>query len=404
MAFENVTLDYVNNLAIAGFETELNTKFRLLPKSFIRVLAKVEAGIFMTLYKQQAWIFKQMFVDTATFDEVNVLGETIRPLLKWGETVGIDAPESATQWTGKIRVSITDINTTLLQGTQFKNKATGQIYITTENVYLANMTEEISVRCGTAGSIGNLSEGDELETVSPMSNIEKKAYCISDGVAGKDAETEESYRARVKRRWRIQPQGGALTDYRNWASDVGGVLQTYPYKDPDSASGVIIYVAAANESRIPSSELLIAVGEACTYDPETGEATRKPMGAVIDPNLDGSYANIKACKIDGFEVRITGFASDVDLSSFKSQVSSNIGQYFKTREPFIRGLSVDKDRVDRISVNNILGIVNDIAEGFNSYFDELTLYHNDVQIDSYVLADGELAKLDKLIVNGEVVE
>ncbi|MCQ2087898.1 MAG: baseplate J/gp47 family protein [Bacilli bacterium] len=404
MAFENITLEYVNNLVISGLETELNTRFRLLPKSFVKVLAKVEAGVFMTLYKQQAWIFKQMFIDTATFDEVDVLGDKIRPLLKWGETVGIGAPAGATQWTGTIRVTTTSVNTTLLQGTQFKNKATGQIYITTENKYLANMSEEVRVRCTVPGTVGNLSENDILETVSPLFNIERKAYAVSDGVPGLDAESEESYRARVSRRWKVQPQGGALADYRRWASDVPGVLQVYPYKDPDSASGVLIFVSATNESRVPSSELLVAIGEACTYDPETGEATRKPMGAVLDPDLDGTYRNVRPCEISEFEVRITGFADDVNLSSFKSQARSAIQKYFKEREPWIRGLSVDKDRTDRISVNNLLGIVNDIAESLSSYFDTLTLYHNDIEIPSYDLAEGELSVLGKLIVNGEIVE
>lgn len=404
MAFENITLEYVNNLVISGLETEFNTRFRLLPKSFIRVLAKVEAGVFMTLYKQQAWMFKQLFVDTATFEEVDILGEKIRPLLKWGKTVGIAAPSGATQWSGTIRVTTTDVNTTLLQGTQFKNKATGQIYITTENKYLANMSEEIKVRCTVPGSVGNLSADDILETVNPLFNIERKAYVISDGLPGLDAETEESYRARVARRWKVQPQGGALADYRLWSSDVPGVLQVYPYKDPDTASGVLIFVSATNDSRVPSAELLVAVGEACTYDPETGEANRKPMGAVLDPALDGTYANVRACDISEFEVRITGFASETELSSFKSQVSSNIQKYFKEREPWIRGLSVDKDRTDRISVNNLLGIVNDIAEGLSSYFETLTLYHNDSEIPSYDLSEGELAKLGRLVINGEVVE
>ena len=54
MAFENKTIEQVNNLIISGIEAELNTKFRLLPKSFIRVLAKVLSAVFITLYKQQA--------------------------------------------------------------------------------------------------------------------------------------------------------------------------------------------------------------------------------------------------------------------------------------------------------------------------------------------------------------
>ena len=35
MAFENKTIEDVNNLIISSLESELNTKFRLLPKAFV---------------------------------------------------------------------------------------------------------------------------------------------------------------------------------------------------------------------------------------------------------------------------------------------------------------------------------------------------------------------------------
>ena len=106
MAFENKTIEEVYNLIISGLETELHTRFRLLPKSFVRVLAKVLAAVFISLYRQQGWIFLQLFVDTATFDEVKVLGRKIRPLVQWGELVGIGQPREATQWSGTLTIKV----------------------------------------------------------------------------------------------------------------------------------------------------------------------------------------------------------------------------------------------------------------------------------------------------------
>lgn len=398
MAFENKTVEEVNNLIITGLESELNTTFRLLPKSFVKVLAKVLAGTYMTLYKQQAWIFLQLFVDSATFDEVNVLGHKIRPLVKWGELVGIGDPEDATQWEGTVTVTVTSVNTYLMQGTQFKNSATGKIYITTESRLLANASETIPIKCAEAGTAGNLSVDDELQAVNALSNIDRKAVCAAVTTVATDSETAESYRARVRNRWRVQPQGGSLSDYRKWASEVGNVLQTYIYKDDDTASGVIIYVSADTDSRIPSAGLLLEVGEACTYDPDTGEA-RKPIGAVIDPANDGTYTNIKAVTVTDFDVKITGYSED-EMTSFTASCKSNIGAYFNEREPYVRGLTIDNARTDRISEVNVSAIVDSIAEGVNGYFTDVKIYKDDEEVSSYTLGRGELAKLNDLYING----
>ena len=107
----------------------------------------------------------------------------------------------------------------------------------------------------------------------------------------------------------VQPQGGALADYRIWAYDVAGVLQTYPYNDENSPGGVIIYVAGTTDlypTRVPDSALLVAVGKACTYDPDTGAANRKPLTAILDPQGNETYPNVKAVNITHFNVYVTG--------------------------------------------------------------------------------------------------
>lgn len=398
MAFENKTIEQVNNLIVSGIEAELNTKLRLLPKSFIRVLAKVLSAVFITLYKQQAWIFLQMFVDTASFDEVEILGRKIRPLVMWGNLVGIGEPEGATQWQGKIKVEVTSVNTYLDQGTQFVNPATGLIYVTTETVLLRNIEAEIGIKCVESGIAGNAEVNEELNVVSPYFNIGKKAVITEVTNKARDGESEDGYRSRVRLRWQIQPQGGALGDYRKWSSDVAGVLQTYIYKDDDSAAGVLIYVASNDENRIASPGMLKEVGEACSYDPVTGEG-RKPVTAVLDPANNGSYGNVRSCSISGFDVYVDDFEGK-EIDSFKKSAKTNFESYFLEREPFVRGLSVDNVRVDRISTSNLVSIANDIAEGLNGYFGSVRLVKNDSVITDYTLGKGELAKLDNLYVNG----
>ena len=402
MAFENKTVESVYKLIVAGMEQELNTKFRLLPKSFIRVLAKVMAGVYITLYKQQAWMFLQMFVETATFDEIEVLGRKIRPLVMWGDLVGIGSPAEATQWTGKARVKVTAVNTYLEEGSQLRNAATGKIYITTETKLLANMQEEISVKCTEAGTIGSLEVGSELQFVSPLYNVERKAVVTEVVSEALDAESAETYRGRVRQRWRVQPQGGSLSDYRKWASEVPGVYQSYIYKDEETSAGVLIYVAAdpaVSANRQPAKSVLIEVGETCTYNPETGEA-RKPIGAVLDPKGDGSYENIRPVFVTSFDVYIDGYDEAAGFSDFKAMAKSNITAYFNGREPFVRGLANDGERYDKINVNNVIGICDEVAEGVKGSFASVTIKKGKETISSYKLGQGELTTVGKVFING----
>jgi len=402
MAYENKTVESVYKLIVAGLEQELNVKFRLLPKSFIRVLSKVMAGVYITLYKQQAWMFLQMFVDTATFDEIEVLGRKIRPLVMWGGLVGVGEPSEATQWAGKARIKVTAVRTYLEEGCQLRNAATGKIYITTETKFLANMEEVIAVKCAEAGTVGNLVTGDELQFVSPLYNVERKALVTEVNNEAVDAESAEKYRRRVKQKWMALPQGGSLSDYRNWAAEVPGVYQTYIYKDEESSAGVLIYVVGAEEmfsDRVPSKEILIAVGETCSFNPETGEA-RKPIGAVLDPLGDLSYKNVRPVSITLFDVYITGYDESADIINFREMAKSNVETYFKEREPWVRGLSTEAERRDRISLNNVIGISNNIAEGLKGAFDNVDIKKSGESIDAYQLGMGELSALGSFFVNG----
>jgi uncharacterized phage protein gp47/JayE len=275
-AFENKTIEEIRDLLINAFNFYFNKKIRLFPKAFIRVLSIVLAGIFITLYKQIGWLFLQLFPETAYWKEVNILGVKVRPLVKWGILIGVGPPRTGEQWKGDITINVTNKNTTLLGGSQLKSELTGKLYITDTAKFLVNDTETVAITCVDTGSGGNIKVGDTLNFVNPLGNVKKAAIVLFVTNDGTDDETEGEYRYRVVNRYRMQPQGGALADYRIWASDVSGVLNVYPYNDADSPSGVLLYVSGnptLYPDRIPTDTLLRQVGDACTYDPKTGKAT-----------------------------------------------------------------------------------------------------------------------------------
>jgi hypothetical protein len=401
-AFDNKTIEEIRDLLINAFNFYFNKKIRLLPKSFIRVLSVVLAGIFITLYKQIGWLFLQLFPETAYWKEVNILGSRVRPLVKWGVLIGVGIPRTGTQWKGEITINVTNKNTTLLGGAQLKSELTGKLYITDTAKFLIDDVETVGITCVDTGSMGNIKNGDTLNFVNPLGNVNKIAIVKSVTNDGTDDETEGEYRYRVVNRYRMQPQGGALADYRIWASDVPGVLSVYPYNDADFPSGILLYVSG-NPSlfpdRIPTGALLKQVGDACTYDPKTGKATRKPITAVIDPEGDGSYSNVKPISIIEFDIYITGLVGIIP-SDFATAVRPAIEDYYLGRESYIRGLSDDNNKTNIVSRNNVSSAVDQIAISVKAEFESVTMKRNGIIETSYTLGMGELSKLNRLFING----
>ena len=402
MAFENRTIREVRDLLLTAFQQEFNGVLRVLPRSFVKIFATIIAGIFIVLYKQIGWFFLQIFPETAYWHEVKVLGFTIRPLVKWGVLIGIGPPRSGTQWKGQIEVAVTNPNTTLNPGTQLKSDLTGKIYITDEMKSLESEIEIIEITCNVPGTAGSLQIGDVLNFVSPLGNVEKKAIVTGIIHDGTNDESEADYRYRVVNRYRMQPQGGSLADYRIWASGIPGVLQTYPYADTNSPAGVLLYVSgnpAVYPDRVPSDALLIQVGDACTYDPETGRAARKPLTAILDPEGDGTYSNIRPVSIVDFDIYITGLVRTAP-AEFADLVRPAIEDYFLGREPYIRGLSDDNNLINIVSKNNVSSVVDQIVLSVKAEFESVSMECNNALEPSYTLGMGELARLDRLFING----
>ena len=402
MAYKNKTIEEVQQLLIRSFEHEFNTQLRILPKSFIKILCKVFAGVFIVVYKLVGWYFLQMFPETADWKEVTILGVRLRPLVKLGVLFGVGEPLAGVQWRGVITIDVLTQGSVLYSGTQLKSNVTGKLYIVEETKTLLQTKETVSVVCTEIGTVGNLEKNDTLNFVNPYGFIKTEAIVSDVARVGLDNELESNYRNRVINRFRLQPQGGALADYRIWASEVPGVLNVYPYNDKEQPGGVLLYVSGIPDvyaDRIPDKGLLKKVGEACTYDPETGKATRKPLTAMLDPKNDGSYSNVKPVSVAVFDVVITG-VSGIVPADFAQVVKPSLQNYFLDRDLYIRGLSDDNNRTNVISKNHIITVVNQIAVSVKAIFETAEMRKDGKVTPLYTLDNGELARFGALAIDG----
>ena len=402
MAYKNKTIEEVQQLLIRSFEHEFNTQLRILPKSFIKILCKVFAGVFIIVYKLVGWYFLQMFPETADWEEVTILGVRLRPLVKLGVLFGVGEPLAGVQWQGIITIDVLTQGSVLYSGTQLKSSVTGKLYIVEETKTLLQTKENVSIVCTEIGMAGNLEQNDTLNFVNPYGFIETEAVVLDVTRVGLDNELESSYRNRVINRFRLQPQGGALADYRIWASEVPGVLNVYPYNDKEQPGGVLLYVSGISDvyvDRVPDKDLLKKVEVSCTYDPETGRATRKPLTAMLDPKNDGSYSNVKPITVAAFDVAITG-VSGIVPDDFAQVVKPALQNYFLDRDLYIRGLSDDNNRTNVISKNHVITVINQIAVSVKAIFETAEIRKDGKVMSLYTLDNGELARLGALAIDG----
>lgn len=396
MALATPTTKQISDNVIAQLEASLSQTIPLLPRAFLRVIAKVTAGVYVTIYKYAGFSLLQMFVARATFQTTEINGQLIRPLVEWGRLVGVGDPIPATQAELEIDITVLSQVGSLPAGTQLLNTTTGVVYQTTAEVDLDSAIVSVNASASSdqdggdgSGEIGNMVDGQTLQLASAPATVAATATVASTVSAGAEAEEEDAYRARVVRRFQRRAQGGAYSDYQQWGTEVAGVRNVYPYTG--SPGQVDVYVeAVAGPDGIPDSSLLEDVLESIEFDPDespspTGLANRRPANAAI---------NVLAITRTEFDVDITGFESD-DESSVLASIEQGVDEYLRAREPFIVGLS-SLPRLDRVTQGAVAGVVNEIAEANGASVANVILRRGVDTVLQYTLAHGETAKLGTL--------
>lgn len=396
MAIVTPTTAQIAANLIVQLEASLSQTIPLMPKAFSRVLAKVLAGVYVTLFKYAGFSLLQQFISTATIEETVINGVAIRPLVEWGRMVGVGDPLAATQAELEFSVAVLTQTGSLPGGSQLLHAATGVVFRTIGAVTLDQSAVVFIARASSdqgggdgSGSVGNLEPGQVLQFASPLPNVARDAIVTAMIVEGADAELEDVYRGRVLTRFRRRPQGGAYSDYQQWGTSVAGIHAVYPYT---GAPGEIdVYVEAIDgPDGIPSEPQLAAVLDAINFDPDefpspTGLANRRPVNAAI---------NVLPITRTEFNVEIAGFEAE-DPATVQVAITEGLDEFLRARAPFIVGLSA-LPRLDRVTQGAVAGVVNEIAEANGASIAAVILRRAGAVILQYSLAHGELAKLGTL--------
>jgi uncharacterized phage protein gp47/JayE len=341
----------------------------ILPKAFVRVLSKVLAGVFILLFKYAGWMALQLFVAHSSDKETTVNGRKIRPLVEWGRLIGVGDPDAATRAELWIDVTVKNQVGTLQAGQQAVRTETGYVYTVVAPVAMNAATVPVRIRAigspnngdGT-GTAGNLQPGDTVEFANTPAGVATKATVTSQATTAADAETIERYRARITQRLQRRPQGGAYSDYQQWAEEVEGIVNVYPYAGElpgGSGPGIVdIYVEADEASSgspdgIPTAPQLAAVLASINLD-VGGKASRRPANAA---------PMVMPITRTPFDFQISGLSPRT--GEIETAIEEGLDEYLRSREPFIVGLTT-LPRDDRITEAGASGIVDTIVSAYGA--------------------------------------
>lgn len=248
MSFSRPTLTELIERASADIETRLPGVDARLRRSNLNVLARVHAGALHSLYGYLAFLEKQLFVDTAEQSYLERYSSI------WGV---LRLPAAFAEG----NVNFTGVAGAVLpEGTQLQS-GDGKTYVTTADVTLGAGATPGPVAALVAGAAGNVAASVGLTVLQPVSGVNSAATVAVGGVSGgTDAESDDSLRARVLRRIRQAPNGGAAADYVTWALEVPGVTRAWCYPLEDGAGTVKVrFVRDDDAGFVPDAGEVAAV-------------------------------------------------------------------------------------------------------------------------------------------------
>jgi len=280
----------------------------LVGNSVLRVMSDAMAGLAHLVLRYIDWLARQLLPDTAETEWLDRHANIW--LVNADGTIG---RKSATFASGT--VTATGQAGFTIPAPAFMT-ALGVNYQTTADVVMGNSPTVVPVTALDAGSIGNLSEGDQMSFSSPIAGIDSSATVVLvDG--GADTETDDQLRARVLFRIRNPPMGGDQNDYVLWALAVPGVTRAWANQEVGIGTITVRFMMddlRANNRGLPES---IDVQAVRTYLDTVRPVTVKE--AYVEAPIP-YYYNITISQLDDDspEVRFRIQQSIIDMEFVKS--------------------------------------------------------------------------------------
>jgi uncharacterized phage protein gp47/JayE len=349
-----------------------------------------------------AWQYLQIFVQTAS----------IEALRRWGNFVSVTYKEASA---AQVTISLTGVTATQIpSGTAFRSNENNLIYTTQSDVVVGSEDIEILVICSEGGIVGNLTTDTTLATINPTLGIPEEATVVSTTTEGFNEESIEDYRQRVLLRYIRRAQGGAGIDYFNWATEVDGIVDCFPYVIEEGTVKVFAVKEGSGLARTPTGTVSpnpfpnytdgqpddftgsgqkLAIAQSIeTSDSSTMIRDRRPATAKVEI-ANPAYEN--------YNIAITGVAPTPG-EALKTRIKNALIKELDTKKPHVKTVGYTAQDA-LINSNQLSSIVTGILQEEDSTFTGFTLSYDGNVITERNLGIGALANLQELRINGQVV-
>ena len=365
--YENISNDFRNKLNLSDNQL----------KTVLDAMALSLAGQFKLSYLSLADNLNNVFPDTA---DSSLNGGTLdrigRIYLNRGQK-----PAS----TGVFRASVIgESGATLRANLTFKSNDEslnpGQLYILNNEFTLSGDNDEIEIRSTRGGVDYNLRVNDTLTITEPIIGAEQIVTILEVIEQPLAAESDDDFRKAILNSIQLEPQGGARTDYRLWASDAQGVRFSYPFVKQGDAGTVQVFVEATESDSTdgfgtPTQAILNEVAEVIEFDPDItkplNERGRRPI-----------QANIETLPIELNTVDVEIVGLNTDTADIRASIELNIKEYLKSIRPFVAGADLLRNKNSILYIGRLNSVVTDIISSDN-FFNDISISVNGVNVTSY---------------------
>jgi uncharacterized phage protein gp47/JayE len=212
MTLSRPTLTTIISRIETDLESSIGSDSALLPRSVLRVMARVFGAATHLFYGYAQYIAKQIFPDTAE----------AQYLEQWAAIWGIYR-KNATYTTFTMTVTGT-AGTTIPESTLWAASDGTEFTTTVDATISAAGSATVSLESSVAGTVANVASGQSLSLVNPVSGVDSSGTVLAASISnGIDTEADSSLLSRLLARIQQAPQGGCAADYVAWAKATSGV-------------------------------------------------------------------------------------------------------------------------------------------------------------------------------------
>lgn len=382
-----ITIPSINDLYTSvksDLEAEMTISIPVFGKAFLRAISAVQAGKLYISYLHLAKVQKNLWVDTADPAEQGGSLERFGLVKLERLPYAAIAGEYTVQLVGTLG-AVVNVNQTFKSDETSANP--GNLFILDVDFALDG-TNIVTLRSLDPGLDAKLDIGDTLTATSPLNAITDQVTVLTESTAPQAAETFEEYRQKIIQDFRLEPQGGAGSDYRLWSFDAQGVETSYPFAVSGNANEINLFIEAtiadsSDGKGTPTAGIIAAVEDA-VEDPTIDRPGRLPLTVfevnylpIIPKDVDiiiDSYTNLTAAKTTLIETGIENELQNV--------------------RPFIGSIDVLANKNDILDHNKIIFEILQAVPG--SQFQNITLKVDGVTYTTYTFDGGEIPYLNSV--------